>query len=196
MHQREGRADGLDSRHRAVDLLGRGHARRDDHRLALSGDVALQREVGQLSRAGLEDRQVERLEKIGRLARERRGEKQDALAGREVAQRVVRLRRKGRARQQVEQRLADIRRRRAIAQHLVLGKVGLKLDRIGTGLGGRLHELGGDLHVAVMVDPGFRDDEARAAAADLAIADRQDCAVVCHGTFTLSLAGSWKRFWV
>ena len=88
---------------------------------------------------------------------------------------VVRLLRERRARQQIEQRLADVRGRRAVAQHLVLGKVRLKLDRIGAGLRGGLDQLGGQRRVAVVVDARFRDDEAGAPGADLARADRQMC---------------------
>src|SRR5262245_59606147 len=36
----------------------------------------------------------------------------------------------------------------------------LELDSVGTGIGGRAHQVGGNRDVAVVVDPGFRDDKA------------------------------------
>src|SRR5262249_6581015 len=38
-------------------------------------------------------------------------------------------------------------------------KMRLELDGVGTGIGGRAHQVGGNRDVAVVVDPGFRDDK-------------------------------------
>ena len=55
------------------------------------------------------------------------------LRCRQIAHLNVRLARQRRPRQQIEQRLADVRGRRAAREHLVLGKMRLKLDRVGAG---------------------------------------------------------------
>ena len=64
-----------------------------------------------------------------------------------------------RPRQEIEQRLADIGCSGAATQHLVFGKVRLKLDDVGAGFGRGVDQLRRQTHIAVMVDPGFRDDQ-------------------------------------
>jgi hypothetical protein len=41
----------------------------------------------------------------------------------------------------------------------VFGKVRLKLDDVGAGFGRGVDQLRRQTHIAVMVDPGFRDDQ-------------------------------------
>ena len=78
----------------------------------------------------------------------------------------MRVLRQRRPRQQIEQRLADVRGGGAALQHFVLGKMRLELDRVGaTGFGLANHFLGG-FQIAEVIVAGFRDDETRSATAN------------------------------
>src|SRR5262249_20255974 len=99
-------------------------------------------------------------------------EKNDASLLREVSEGEVVVPRKGGSRQQIEQRLPDVGRRCPVAQHLVLGKVRLELDGVGSGFRRRGHQLGRERDVAVVVDARLRDDEATLARPNRAARDR------------------------
>ena len=93
------------------------------------------------------------------------------LSRRAVPQLEVRIARQRRAGEQIEQRLADVCGGGPAPQHLVLWKMRLEFDRVGAGRRRRIHQLRGQRRVAVVVDAGLGNDEARLAFADLPAGD-------------------------
>ena len=74
MHEEESCALRLQGVDGLADLLDGRHARGDEHRLALAGDVPQHRQVGQLPRTRLEGRDPQLLQEVRRLRAERRSE--------------------------------------------------------------------------------------------------------------------------
>ena len=77
----------------------------------------------------------------------------------------------------------------------MFGEVRLEFDRVGAGLRRAIHQFRRQRRVAVVVDAGLGDDEARRARTDVATPDGQMCGHVDF-TLTASTAVSWKRFCV
>ena len=188
MHERVLRARRLEHADARINLVGRRHARRHDHRPALPRDVLQQRQVRQLARSGLERRHAQVSRKSA--ASRENGVERNMMpsAGRPLRQLVVRLPGQRRPRQQIEQRLADVRGGLPAAQHLVFGEMRLEFDRVGAGLGRRVHQFRRQPASPLWLMPASAMTKHGAARTNVATPDGQMCS---HVGFTLAAS---RRF--
>ena len=169
-------ADSLDRR---VDLTDRRHAGRDDDRLARRGRKPDQRQVHDLRRCDLVAGDVEVLQECDSGRVERARERQDPQLVGQVEDGSVPLPRRVRLLVEVVQPAirpelvprGDPERRPVGVDGDRVGRVGLELDRVGTGLGHRPDDGQRRCQVTVVVARHLGDDERRLVGTDRATTD-------------------------
>ena len=162
-------ADGL---HGLGDFIQRAHAGGDYHRFAMTGDVAEQRQVRQLTRGDFEDGHPESGEKVRTLFIKGRGHEHDAQLLAVAVQFGEVFEREFEALEHVELAFGDtgvlrlILRLRGIGGDEMFGLKGLELHGIRAGLGCGFNELLREREVAIMIHARFGNDEARGVGGD------------------------------
>ena len=184
--------------HGSLDLAQGGHARRDHEGLARPGNMGQERQVGDVHRGDLDERDVQSDEQVRLRRGERaRGEGDPALQG-VVAGNDVLLGRELVGAHHLAERPEVLLLVRVAGVPLVF-LVGderrlaprLELDRVGARVGGSVDQLQAEIHVPVVVGADLGDDVRRVVAAHGDIAQVDGSHVGSFGVLHKDRRGGW-----